>query len=80
MADHGTQSTGSKDANLGKNPRLVCLFCMEEIARPTRVRGGGRVSFCGSCAEQLERKGLLKRHGDGTVELTKPLLDVIGEF
>lgn len=43
-------------------------------------RGGGRVSFCGVCVEQLERKGLLKRHEDGTVELIKPLLDVIGEF
>jgi len=80
MVDHGTQSTGSKEANLGKNPKLVCLFCMVEIAKPTRVRGGGRVAFCDSCAEQLERKGLLKRHQDGTIELTKPLLDVIGEF
>jgi len=79
MVDHGTPLIGPK-AIKGKNPQLVCLFCMVEIAKPTRVRGGGRISFCGSCAEQLERKGLMKRHGDGTVELMKPLLDVIGEF
>ena len=80
MTDHGIQSIGSRETNLGKNAQVVCLFCMEEIAKPTKVRGGGRVSFCSSCAEQLERKGLLKRHQDGTIELIKPLLDVIGEF
>ena len=80
MADHGIPSIGPKEANRGKNAQLVCLFCMVEIAKPMRVRGGGRVSFCGSCAEQLERKGLLKRHQDGTIELMRPLLDVIGEF
>lgn len=73
-------SIGPKEANLGESVQPVCLFCMVEIGKPTKVRGGGRVSFCGVCAEQLERKGLLKRHEDGTVELIKPLLDVIGEF
>jgi hypothetical protein len=78
MVDHGM--TEPKEANLGKNVQLVCLFCMVEIPKPTRVRGGGRISFCNSCAEKLERKGLLKRHGDGTIELMKPLLDLIEEF
>jgi len=80
MVDHGASPIWPKKAIKGKNPKLVCLFCMVEIAKPTRVRGGGRVSFCGSCAEKLERKGLLKRHQDGTTELAKPLLDLIGEF
>jgi hypothetical protein len=53
---------------------------MAEIGKPTKVIGGGRVSFCGICVGQLEKKGLLKRHEDGRIELVKPLLDVIGEF
>lgn len=53
---------------------------MVEIDKPRRVMGGGRVSFCNICIEQLENKGLLIRNEDGTIELTKPLLDVIGEF
>ena len=58
---------------------LKCLFCMEE-AKPMKVVGGGRVCFCNFCVERLEEKGLLKKNHDGTVELVKPLLDVIGEF
>jgi hypothetical protein len=80
MVDHGTQLIEMKEANWDESVQLVCLFCMGKIAKPTKVRGGGRVSFCDSCAEKLEKKGLLRRHGDRTVELIKPLLDVIGEF
>jgi hypothetical protein len=53
---------------------------MAEIAKPRKVHGGGRVSFCDSCAEKLEKKGLLNRHKDGSVELMKPILDLIEEF
>jgi hypothetical protein len=53
---------------------------MVEIPKPRKVKGGGRVSFCDSCAERLEKKGLLNRHKDGSVELMKPLLDLIEEF
>jgi hypothetical protein len=51
-----------------------------EVDKPRKVAGGGRVSFCNICIEQLENKGLLIRNEDGTIELIKPLLDVIGEF
>jgi len=80
MADHRTKSTGPKETNSNNNGRPLCLFCMAEIGKPTKVIGGGRVSFCGICVGQLEKKGLLKRHEDGRIELVKPLLDVIGEF
>jgi hypothetical protein len=80
MADHGTKSTGAKKADSNNDGYPLCLFCMTEIGKPTKVVGGGRVSFCGICVGQLERKGLLKRHEDGRIELIKPLLDVIGDF
>jgi hypothetical protein len=80
MADHGTKPTGSKDANFKNNGHPLCLFCLAEIDRPRKVAGGGRVSFCDTCIEQLENKGLLIRNEDGAIELIKPLLDVIGEF
>lgn len=80
MTDHGVSLIESKEANCSKNAQPVCLFCMDEIAKPTKVRGGGRASFCDSCAEKLEKKGLLRKHQDGMIELMKPLLDVIGEF
>jgi len=51
-----------------------------EVDKPRKVAGGGRVSFCNICIEQLENKGLLIRNEDGMIELVKPLLDVIGEF
>jgi len=51
-----------------------------EIDKPKKLTGGGRVSFCNICIEQLEKKGFLIRNEDGTIELIKPLLDVIGEF
>lgn len=59
---------------------LECLFCESELDKPMRIMRGGRVSFCDSCAEKLEEKGLLRKNHDGTVKLMKPLLDVIGEF
>ncbi|KUO41411.1 MAG: hypothetical protein AVW06_04470 [Hadesarchaea archaeon DG-33-1] len=80
MVNQGVSLAGPKEANWSKNAQLVCLFCTGEIAKPTKVMGGGRVSFCDSCTEKLENKGLLKRHQSGTIELIKPLLDVIGEF
>ena len=80
MAGHGVSLIRPKEANWGKNAQIMCLFCMGEIAKPVKVRGGGRVSFCDSCTEKLEEKGLLKKHQDGTIELIKPLMDVIGEF
>jgi hypothetical protein len=80
MADHGTKSTGPKGTNSNNNGHPLCLFCLVKIDKPRKVTGGGRVSFCNVCIEQLEKKGLLIRNEDGTIELIKPLLDVIGEF
>jgi hypothetical protein len=80
MVGHGTKSTGPKKANSNNDGHPLCLFCLAEIDKPRKVTGGGRVSFCNICIEQLENKGLLKRNEAGTIELIKPLLDVIGEF
>ena len=80
MVDHGTKSTRPKKADSDDDGHPLCLFCLVEIDKPTKVIGGGRVSFCNTCIEQLESKGLLIRNEDGTIELVKPLLDVIGEF
>jgi hypothetical protein len=80
MVDHGTKSIGPKEASFKNKYHPLCLFCLTDIDRPRKVTGGGRVSFCDSCIGQLESRGLLMRNKDGTVELAKPLLDVIGEF
>ena len=80
MVDHGTKSIGPKEASSKNNGHPLCLFCLMEVDKPRKVVGGGRVSFCNICIEQLESKGLLINNEDGTVELVKPLLDVIGEF
>ena len=80
MVDHGTESIGPKEASSKNNGHPLCLFCLVEIDKPRKVTGGGRVSFCNICIEQLEKKGLLVMNEDGTIELTKPLLEVIGEF
>ena len=60
------------------NPK--CLFCGAPLEKPMNVRGGGRASFCDSCAEKLEKKGLLKWYKDKTIGLKKPLLHVIEKF
>lgn len=57
-----------------------CLFCGAELVGPTKLKGGGRVCFCDSCAERLEKKGALRRHKGDTIELMKSLVDVIAEF
>jgi len=44
------------------------------------VRGGGRASFCDSCAEKLEKKGLLRWYKDKTIGLGRTLLYVIERF
>jgi hypothetical protein len=80
MADHGNKSIGPKEASSKNNGHPLCLFCLMKIDKPRKVAGGGRVSFCSICIERLENKGFLINNEDGTVELVKPLLDVIGEF
>jgi hypothetical protein len=80
MVDHGTKSIGPIEASSKNNGHPLCLFCLVEIDKPRKLVGGGRVSFCSICIEQLGNKGLLINNEDGTVELVKPLLDVIGEF
>jgi hypothetical protein len=80
MVDHGAKSSGPKAARSKNDGHPLCLFCLTEIDRPRKIVGGGRVSFCNVCIEQLEDKGLLIRNEDGMIELVKPLLDVIEEF
>lgn len=60
------------------NPK--CLFCGAPLEKPMNVKGGGRASFCDSCAEKLEKKGLLRWYKDRTIGLRKPLLHVIEKF
>ncbi len=57
-----------------------CLFCGGRVNKRARLREGGRASFCDSCLRKLGRKGLLKRLSDGTVELIKPLMEVIANY
>jgi len=60
------------------NPK--CLFCGAPLDKPMNVKGGGRASFCDSCAKKLEKKGLLRWYKDRTIGLRKPLLHVIERF
>ena len=60
------------------NPK--CLFYGAVLDKPMNVRGGGRASFCDSCAKKLEKKGLLSWYKDRTIGLRKPLLHVIERF
>lgn len=56
------------------------LFCGRPVSNKARLRDGWRASFCDSCLRKLERKGLLKKHADGTVELGKSLMEVIASY
>jgi transcription elongation factor Elf1 len=81
MKDRGGTSLRKYLNNKGQDgTEFKCLFCGAELVGPTKLRGGGRVSFCGFCAEKLEKKGALRRHKGDTIELMKPLVDVIAEF
>ncbi|MCS7131286.1 MAG: hypothetical protein NZ934_00935 [Hadesarchaea archaeon] len=57
-----------------------CLFCGRRINKQMKLREGGRASFCYSCLRRLERKRMLRRLADGTVELKKPLMEVIANY
>lgn len=57
-----------------------CLFCGRTVSNQVRLRDGGRASFCDSCLGKLERRGLLKRHADGAVELRRSLMEVIASY
>jgi DNA-directed RNA polymerase subunit RPC12/RpoP len=57
-----------------------CLFCERRVDRRMRLLEGGRASFCDSCLRKLERKGLLRRLPDDTVELKRPLMEVIANY
>ena len=68
----------SSKGSHSNNPK--CLFCGAPLDKPMNVRGGGRASFCDSCAKKLEKKGLLRWYKDRTIGLRKPLLHVIERF
>ena len=57
-----------------------CLFCGKPMDNPAKLREGGRASFCDSCLRKLERKGLVRKLADGTVELRRPLMEVIANY
>ncbi|MCS7131303.1 MAG: hypothetical protein NZ934_01020, partial [Hadesarchaea archaeon] len=71
---------GCEASSGGSNLPAKCLFCGKPMDNPARLREGGRASFCDSCLRKLERKGLLRRLADGTVELKKPLMEVIANY
>lgn len=56
---------------------MKCIFCKEKV-NPTipRLDGGGRLSCCKSCIEELQHKGLVGK-ANGKIELKKPLLEVL---
>ena len=69
-----------KRSKEGKSNNLKCLFCEAPLEKPINVKGGGRASFCDSCAEKLEKKGLLRWYNDKTIGLGRTLLHVIERF
>lgn len=81
IADGGIRLIELKKKSKGShNNNPKCLFCGAPLEKPMNVRGGGRASFCDSCAEKLEKKGLLRWYKDRTIGLKKPLLHVIEKF
>ncbi len=71
---------GCEGSSGGPNLPTRCLFCGKPMDNPAKLREGGRASFCDSCLRKLERKGLLRKLADGTVELRKPLMEVIANY
>jgi len=80
IADGGIRLIELKKRGKESHNNHKCLFCGAPLEKPMNVKGGGRASFCDSCAKKLEKKGLLKWYKDRTIGLRKPLLHVIEKF
>lgn len=80
IADGGIRLIGLKKRERESHSNNKCLFCGAPLEKPMNVKGGGRASFCDSCAKKLEKKGLLKWYKDRTIGLREPLLHVIEKF